>query len=326
MATMKAAVLYGLAIVVTANPALAQTRVNETKPAAHDGTVKIAMTVGSLRVVGWREGSVTVTGTLGAGTERLDFETGGRKTFIRVVLPREVSNVTGSHLEIHVPRGSTVAVRTAGADIEVKDVNGSLDLESVSGGIHVTGSARMVYAESATGDVELDVAAKVIRAKSIDGAVTVRGALGFVEVSTVSGSASLIGTRVWEGEVTSVSGPIHFEGDFQPEGSFYFESHSGTIDLVFSPHVSADFEVTAVGGATLENEFAPPNQRAFSIGGGRAQVKIKSFKGRVRIRNADSLRATGGRCAAARPALAGSRARGGGGGSAIQTHARGVAS
>lgn len=292
---MKAAALCALAVAVTANPALAQTRVNEKKPATHDGTVKIAMTVGSVRVVGWRQDSVTITGTLGAGTERLDFETGGRKTFIRVVLPREVSDVAGSHLEIHVPRGSSVAVRTASADIEVEDVNGSLDLESVSGGIHVTGSALMVYAESATGDVELDVATKVIRAKSIDGAVTVRGAQGFVEVSTVSGSALLIGNRVWEGEVTSVSGPIHFEGDFQRDGSFYFESHSGTVDLVLSPRVSADLEVTTIGGATLENEFAPPSQRTFSIGSGRARVKIKSFKGKVRIRKGDSLTAQGGR-------------------------------
>ncbi len=268
---------------LAAGTALAQQPLDQRRPASEDGTVKITNAVGSVRVIGWDEDSVAITGVLGAGAERLDFSTNERETRIRVVLTRDAHSVEGSDLEVHVPRRSHVAVRTSSADIEIMDVGGALDLESVSGGIRVSGEPRMVYAESAGGDVLIDVRTKVVRAKSVGGDVTVRRAMGYVEVSTVSGDAFVEGRNVWEGEVTSVNGNIHFEGDFDEGGSFYFESHSGTVELILPADIAADFDLTTFSGGSVENDFAPPRERSFSTGGGGTQIKVKSFKGKIRI-------------------------------------------
>ena len=262
-------------------PASAQDRLEEARPASRDGTVKITNAAGSVRVIGWDRDSVAVRATLGAGAERLLFSTNERETRIRVVLDREARDIAGTQLEVRVPRRSQVAIRTSSADIDVSHVSGTLDLESVSGAIRVSGTPRMVYAESAGGDIDVEVSAKVVRAKSVDGDVTVRTARGYLEVATVSGDASVLAEQVWEGEVTSVSGAIRFEGGFDPNGSFFFESHGGRIELILPSNIDADFDITTLAGARVQNAFAPSSERSFSTGRGGTQVRIKSFKGDV---------------------------------------------
>ena len=248
-----------------------------------DGSVKISNPVGSVRVVGWDRDSVLVTGTLGAGSGPLQVSGEGREFRIRVVVPRNAHELNPTDLEVRVPAASHVAVRTSTADIELSGVNGGADLESVSGTIRVSGRPRMVYAESAGGDVYIDVAAKVVRARSVNGNVTVLNARGYLEASTVSGAVHVEGSGVWEGELTSVSGNITYEGDFDDGASFYFETHSGTLELKLPAGIRADFDVTALAGGSVENDFGPDAAGTFSANGGGAQLRLKSFKGRIRI-------------------------------------------
>ncbi len=273
-----------LAVAIVANGAFAQQPIDESRPVSRDGTIKITNAVGSVRVVGWDRDTVAISGSLGAGAARLVFETNARETRLRVVLDRDARDISGTDLVVQVPRHSQVAVRTSSADIDVSHLSGSLDLESVSGSIRVSGTPRMVYVESAGGDIDIEVSTKVVRAKSIDGNVTVRVARGYVEVSTVSGSATVLGERVWEGEMTTVSGDIHFTGDFDPDGSFSFESHGGDIELVLPDGINADFEITTLRGVQVRNDFAPARDRSFSVGRGGTQIRIKSFKGNVLLK------------------------------------------
>ena len=77
-----------------------------------DGRVLISNLSGSVMVTGWDREEISVEGTLGRGTERLDFEVSGDRARIKVIIPRRARNVEGSDLEIKVPRGSRVEVET----------------------------------------------------------------------------------------------------------------------------------------------------------------------------------------------------------------------
>ncbi len=276
--------VLALSLLLAAPGALAQQRLDERRPATADGTIKITNELGSVHVIGWDRDTVAITGMLDASAEGLDFSVSERETRIRVRLPENARALQSSQLVVNVPRRSHVAVRTSTADIEVRDVDGALDLESVSGALRISGQPRMIYAESAGGNVIVDAATKVLRAKSVSGDVTVSRALGYLEVSTVSGNARVQGRRVWEGEITSVSGDIYYEGDFDSGGSFYIESHSGAVELRLPATVAADFEITTLRGGSIENDFAPPDKRGFSTGGGGTRIRVKSFKGTVKLR------------------------------------------
>ncbi len=113
-------------VVVTAVAACAQAQENidRSLPAAPDGTVTIKNLAGSITVEGWAEAKVSVTGTLGDGTERLDVTGEGRRTIVEVVLPRHARHVEGSELLIRVPKGSRVEVEAVSATVEVTDCHG----------------------------------------------------------------------------------------------------------------------------------------------------------------------------------------------------------
>jgi hypothetical protein len=251
--------------------------------AAPDATVKITNAVGSVRVVGWDNDSVVVQGTLGAGSGPLEISGEPRAVTIRVPVSQDAHELSPTHLEVRVPRRNVVAVRTSTADIKIQDVEGGLDLESVSGRISVRGRPRMVYAESAGGDVIIDVATKIVRARSVNGNVTVLNARGYLEASTVSGVVNVQGNGLWEGEITSISGNIQFEGDFDSGGSFYFETHSGALELVLPSSIRADFDITTLAGAQVANDFGPDSAGRFAANGGGTLIRVKSFKGQIRI-------------------------------------------
>lgn len=293
----------GLLLIVVTGSAAAQQRVDEKRAASHDGTVKISSTAGSIRVVGWDRDTVAITGTLGAEIAHLDFRIDERATRIYVVPNRTVFDAAdtdalvllGSDLEIRVPRRSYVAVRTVSATIDVVDMSGGVDLVSEGGDIRVTaGSQRRgarrieywplsIYAESAGGDIDIDARTKIVRAKSVNGSVTVRRGHGFVEISTVSGDARLSGEGISRGGISTVSGDIWFEGDFERGAlSFSFQTHSGSIELRLPSHIAAFFDLSTVSGR-IENEFAPASASSFSTGRGGARVKVTSFKGGIRI-------------------------------------------
>jgi DUF4097 and DUF4098 domain-containing protein YvlB len=278
------AALVALVTVIWARGAAAQRPLDERLPATIDGTVKITSAVSRVTVHGWAVDTVAVTGTLGDPDARLQFTSEGRETRIRVVLPEHAGSRSPGMLRVYVPRGSHVAVRSSTADIDIEEVEGAVDLESVAGDIRIRGRPRMVYAETAGGDVDVNALSKVIRASSLNGDVTVTGARGYIEVSTVGGRASVAGTEVWEGEVRSVSGDIVFRGSFDPGGSFYFESHSGNIDVTIPRNARADFDLTTILSGRVINDFAPSTERTFSIGGGGTQIRLKSFKGEIHIR------------------------------------------
>ena len=285
-----------LAMILVHQPGLAQQPVDERRAAPRDGTVKITNNAGSITVVAWDSDGVAIKGTLAPEIERLNFSTDERATRIRVVVPREFRDrrLEGSDLQVWVPRGSHVAVRTASGNIAVSDVRAGVDLESVEGDIRVEGAFRGVYAQTASGDIEINAVRKgPLRVRSMSGAVTVRGNGGYIDISTVSGDTWVSSEFVWDGQITSVSGDIHFEGEFERDASFYFESNSGTIELVLQARAAADFDITTVSGS-IETDFpvdttgtlrsGRAREYVFSVGGRGTHIRMKTYKGKVRIK------------------------------------------
>ena len=101
-------------------------RIEQRWPFAADGSVRIVNPAGRIRVIGWDVDTVAVRAR-GAGA----FAADGNGSVRKLV-------VTGrADLEVHLPRGARVWVKSAAADIDVVGVDGTLELNSVSGAIHL---------------------------------------------------------------------------------------------------------------------------------------------------------------------------------------------
>jgi hypothetical protein len=287
-----------LLLAFAAPPTGAQEKVDRRLPATATGTVQVRNLAGSVRVAGWDRNEVQVQGTLGQGTERLDFENRSGVIVIEVILPerrgtQRNNRIEGSELEIRVPAGAVMDVRTVSAGIRVEGVRGALDLETVSGEIQTIGEPEEVRARTISGDIDIASSRGSVTANTISGEVTIGQAVGEFKVTTISGNATVRARALTDGEFDSIAGNLRFEGELAARARLELESHSGTIELTVPANVSARFEVDTFSGSILNefgqepvrtSKYVPGKELNFTQGGGDARIRIHVFSGRVEIR------------------------------------------
>jgi DUF4097 and DUF4098 domain-containing protein YvlB len=287
------------ALVLLACQATAQTRIDERWPLDPGGSVRIASPFGKIRVFGWDADSLAVSVRLDRRAGRFSAvgDAHVRKLGIDIPAAAADAGTTGPELEVRVPRGATVWVKSATASIEVEGVDGTLDLTSQGGTIRVLGTPQDVTAETMDGNVELAGGTARARVKTVSGDILLRGASQDLGASTLSGRIVVRaagwqrgGTGVQRGKFESVAGDIRFEGELGRGGVVEVESQSGRIEVRVPANTVADFDALTIGG-TITNSLggARPNPRAggmgqelrFSTGEGGAQVTARSFKGAI---------------------------------------------
>src|SRR5205085_12559120 len=141
-----------LALLFAAASAFAATPINETRPLAPDGLVRIENVKGKITVRTWANPQVKISGTLGKGVEKLEVSGDNRSLDIRVRYPnsrggwnlwgRDDSRSEPTELEITLPQKASVDVDAVSADVDVQQVAGrKLDVSAVSGNVIVTSSS-----------------------------------------------------------------------------------------------------------------------------------------------------------------------------------------
>jgi len=258
------------------------TRFEQRWPFAADGSVRIVNPAGRIRVIGWDTDSLAVSGR-GPGS----LAAAGTANVRKLV-------VTGkAELEVHVPRGARVWVKSVSADIDVVGVDGTLDLNSVGGAIHVVGTPADVTAETMGGPVELAGGSGRARVKTVSGDILLRGASVDLGASTLSGTIVVRaagwqrgGTGVQRGHFESVTGDVRFDGELGRGGIVEVESQSGAVALRVPATTVADFDLLSIGGSITNRLTADVAERGalrFSTGPGGAQVIVRSFKGSISL-------------------------------------------
>ncbi len=276
-----------------ATPVRAQRVLNERVAAAATGFIRIQNLAGSVRVTGWDRDTIAVTGSVWE-TKSSRFEmhagTGGAKLGI---WNDAGESMKPSALDVRVPRSSQVWVKSASADIVVDGVRGGLDVYSVTGRITVTGAPREVIAESMGGSIDITADTRTARATTASGDIAVRGAITDVSARTVSGDLVVEGSGFERGRFESVEGDIRYAGEIGRASWLDFVNHSGAVEFILSPSVSAEFVVSTFEGG-LDDRYGVRAQTSssklkgreisFTIGPGGGQVAVRNFKGQVVLR------------------------------------------
>ena len=286
-----------LALSVALAPAAFGSRdIDRTVDAAPDATIEIENTSGSVRVRGWDQNQVRVSGTIGDDVEELVVEGRDRRILIEVEIPDRSgwrNRDIDSRLEVWVPKGARLDIETVSASIEVDDFDGQLEAESVSGSIEVSGSPTKVEAESVSGSIRLQGVDTSVVAESVSGSIRLDGVSNRVEASTVSGSIDVRAGEIERGEFETVSGTVEITCTLGRGARLDAGSHSGNVTLELPSNVSASFEASTFSGR-IENDFGPQPRREskwvpsktleFTNGSGDAEVTLETFSGSVRIR------------------------------------------
>lgn len=291
---LRGLILTATVLVSFSSPLAAQKKIERKIPLGMEGAFRIANMVGSVVVHGWNKDTVLVRGTLGAGDS---FFMGGgytgAKAFVESTNDRDPKP---TRLEVWVPAGVRLWIKTATASIDVSDVTGGLDLYVVSGTIDVTGNPHELNAEAIDGDIHIMGSPPWLRAKTATGSITFRGASSDLALSTVSGPIKVDGGVFERTKIETVTGNITFNGRLDRSGVFDFDTHSGTVDLTIPDKTGTSVSVVTIAGTITNNlskinpipgRFGRGAELTMDLSGGGARVSVRTFKGPVTLRRAN---------------------------------------
>ena len=276
-------------------PALAATPIDQTRSLDPRGRVEIDNLKGRVEVRAWDRPEVKITGSLGAGVEKLSVEGDRGALHIEVKYPNRANNTEPTVLVVQVPLQAELEVSTVSANIDVHGVAPrELSLESVSGDIVANGAPRRAAVESVSGDVVLTFNSGDVEASAVSGDLTLNGRLnGEVSVETVSGNMRLDsrGERLRRLSASTVSGDAELKAALAPDGEISMESVSGDLTLIAPRDLSAKVsgesfsgDLNAPGAKIEREEFGPGSSFHTRYGAGKGEVRIETFSGDATLR------------------------------------------
>jgi DUF4097 and DUF4098 domain-containing protein YvlB len=198
---------------------------------------------------------------------------------------------------IEVPVGMGLTVNAVSSDIDVRDVCGEAELQSVSGEVRLACAQGNVSVQSVSGDVTAGDVRGRLEVTSTSGDVTVHNARADVTAHSVSGDVLLDRVEGQDVGAETVSGDVGFSGPIREGGRYRFQSHSGDLTIrpdgalnatisvsTFSGDLESDFPVTLTPGA---GRFRP-REFEFTVGSGNARLTLTSFSGTIYLRRGGS--------------------------------------
>jgi len=257
----------------------------ERKVAAEaNGEVVISNVSGTVDVRGWDRNEVQVTGHLGDDVERIDVETIGGRTVVKVVLPRGNSRDGDAEIEVSVPRNSSVEVSAVSADVSSRGVLGTQRLKTVSGELTADIAGDESEVRSVSGDVTVRGSGKPLRLRvaSVSGSLDLTNTAGSLDMVTVSGDA-----RVQMGDTSDVrgrttSGDLEVRGTLTRNGRVDVEGVSGDITLRLSAKDGVSTEIESFSG-DINGCLATNVERVSKYGPGK-RLNIRTVEAGARVR------------------------------------------
>lgn len=267
----------------------------ERKVAADaNGQVTISNVSGTVDVRGWDRNEVQVTGHLGRDVERLDVDSSGGRTVVKVVLPRGSAHDGNADIEVSVPRNSNVEVSAVSADVSSRGVLGTQRLKSVSGEITADIAGDESEVRSVSGDVTVRGSGKPLRLRvsSVSGNLDLTNAAGSLDLVTVSGNARVQMTETSDVRGRSTSGRVEVRGALTRDGRVDVEGVSGDIILRLTAPAGLSTEIESFSG-DIRGCLAGNVERVSKYGPGKrlnvrtveagARVRAKTLSGNVDI-------------------------------------------
>lgn len=212
-----------------------------------------------------------------------------------------------SNVELDVPRGATVVVKTGSGDLDVSDV-AEARLGSNVGDIEVRGITRAVEATSmASGSVFVEDSTGRVRLRSVGGDVEVVNARAAASgdqliASSTSGSIRFDRVNYSRIEVSTIGGDVRMAGALSRGGSYSFKTYSGDVTLELPADASFKISARVVADGDIFTDFpvkvsgtpAPPNEESTgrlvgNVATGKveaddASLNLSSFHGTLRLR------------------------------------------
>jgi DUF4097 and DUF4098 domain-containing protein YvlB len=267
---------------LAAVPLVAQTRTH-TAQADPTGSVRIVTTDGDVRIRPGTGNEVRVRDLEGGPDRGIRIQRRNDEVVVDVYDDREI--------EVTVPPGSRIDVRTRSGDVSVSGITGTFFAETMNGDVTVGGTPASVAFSSISGSITVEEAVDTVRVNTVSGDVEMPRAGGHLRITSTSGDLDIVSQNVVDGIFDSTSGVLFFRGVVRPDAQLAFTSASGRVDLEVARDVDARFDLDNVTGR-IRSDLGPEPTRnrytggesvRFTNGNGGARIVVRNVSGEVYV-------------------------------------------
>jgi hypothetical protein len=240
---------------------------------------------GELSVVGWNQDRMDVRGV--DGPSGLSVRRSGSEVRISGIDGRRRRR--GGEASIRLPAWVDVEIGGPSLEVTVRDMDGSLRVNNVSGDVTIANIGGALEVRSIDGEIDIDGARAGVRASSQSDDVTIRRSSGAIDAHSGSGDIVLDDIRSQTVRAETQDGDITFSGEISDGGSYGFYVHDGDALIEVPRSVNARVSVSTFDGEfesefpVVVERFTAGRQFAFQLGNGSASLEIEVFDGEIRL-------------------------------------------
>jgi len=259
--------------------AFAETKKEYRFAVGPNANISVDTQYGAISVKPGSVNQVVVTATLKSGNVEVDQQQNGSRIQIASHLLQGADQQMGQvDYELLIPPDATVNLRSSTGPLSAERLQGDLTLEGADAVVNIR-----------------NVSNGHVHVRTMGGPITLTEVRnGHVEIASISGDVHLKSVTGPLVQANSGSGKIFYDGDFGSGGDYKFTTHTGDIEALVPPDVSADFSAHSVMGRVQHDFPLQPKHSRFSVEAGRSffgtvgkaasEVVLRSFSGKIRLK------------------------------------------
>jgi hypothetical protein len=247
-------------------------------PIGRSGRFTLHLPAGEVEIRGTDGEVATVRDTTGRPLgERFDIVTGADSLeltarakfgFTIAIGSRSLGTGPTPNLVVEVPRGATVSVEGASADIKAVGIAGPKRFRTASGDLVLDGVSGDLQIDAVSGDARIEA----------DGALDAR-------VRSVSGDVWLRAPRLTRFEMTTTSGDMHIDAELSGNGPYSIKSISGDATIVARAGIQVEAQtITGDLSSNVAHRLdSAVGKKLLVVGRPAATLAFKSVSGDLEI-------------------------------------------
>lgn len=206
---------------------------------------------------------------------------------------------SNSNLDIYVPRGASLDLKTQEGDMNVEQV-AKARLKSLSGSFSLRAISAYVQAETTSGDILIDNSSGQITLKAVSGSIDVRNvkpseSADYLFASSISGDVTLDRVFYWRVEGSTVTGDVNLYGALTKDATYNFRTTTGSVTIAIPANSSFRVNATVSRNGEIISDFpiSKPSETTSTrtttrligtYGKGDSTLNLTAFNGIVHIR------------------------------------------
>jgi len=254
--------------------------------------ISISPAGGDIKVTSWGKNEVLIKVY---GNERakelLTFtaEQSGSKITVKLE-PEKGNHMNGVRVrcEVMVPEKFQVSGNTAGGDISVEQIDGSINLNTAGGDIRVVKINGSVEVNTAGGDISVKQLKGSLSANTAGGDVKVSETDGDVTVSTAGGDVKIAGKN-GKVEASTAGGDIaiHYDGE---NNGISASTMGGDIEVRVPSSIKADVKLNTMSGSLSVDvpgsvvQSKERNRISAQLNGGGREISCNTMAGDISVK------------------------------------------